>query len=232
MVDDKKRTFIKHLALVGAAGAVGIGVSYLTTTPPEDLVDDLEDVEQARGYRKVWATKRDEENSYGVVYATYFADAERLGIYRCDMCGYIYDVTAGLEQRFDELPPGWVCPNCGDATQEDFTEIGIGFRTGGQPMINEVVCAFHFDLDGDGDYEDEDKGVFCHMPCKAICPVSAISEGDFATVEVEPDTKNKRGPVVEFDTCIRCGRCHKICGYNSIEWMNQAYIGKTTGGAL
>jgi len=234
MVDDKKRTFIKHLGLVGAAGAVGIGVSHLTSTPPENLIDDLEAVEQARGYRKVWATHRDAENSYGIPYAAYFDDAERLGIYRCDKCGYIYDVTAGQEHRFDELPAGWVCENsdCTGATKEDFTDIGIVFRTGGQPLINEVVCAFHFDLDGDGDYEDEDKGVFCHMPCEAICPVTAITEGDFSTVDVETGSKSKRGPVVDFDTCIRCGRCHKICGYNSIEWVNKAYIARTTGGAL
>jgi len=233
MVDDKRRNFLKHLGLVSAAGAVGIGVSYLAATPPEDLIDDLQETEQERGYRKVWATRRDEENNYGITYATYFADAERLGIHRCDKCGFIYDVTEGRLQRFDELPPGWVCENseCAGATKEDFNEIGIGFRTGGQPLINEVACAYHFDIDGDGKYADEDQGVFCSMPCKAICPVEAIDKGPFSTVESEDD-QPKMGPVVEFDTCIRCGRCHKICGYSSIEWVNKAYTGRGTGGAL
>lgn len=233
MVDDKKRNFLKHLGLVGAAGAVGIGISYLSATPPGDLIDDLQETEQERGYRRVWATRRDEENNYGITYATYLVDAERLGIYRCPSCGFIYDVTEGRNARFDELPPGWVCqnPECAGATKEDFQEIGIAFRTGGQPLINEVVCAYHFDLDGDGKYADEDQGVFCSMPCKAICPVDAIKSGPFSHVESEDD-QPKKGPVVEFDTCIRCGRCHKICGYNSIEWVNKAYTGRGTGGAL
>ncbi len=233
MVDDRKRNFLKHLGLVGAAGAAGIGISYLAATPPEDLIDDLQATEQYRGYRKVWATKRDEENNYGIVYATYLDDAERLGIYRSDKGGYVYDVTEGRKQRFDELPPGWVCPHpeCAGATKEDFTEFGIDFHTGGQPLINELVCAYHFDMDGDGKYADEDQGVFCSMSCKTICPVDAISKGPFSTVESEDD-QPKVGPVVEFDTCIRCGRCHKICGYNSIEWVNKAYTGLGSGGAL
>jgi rubredoxin len=233
MVDEKRRTFMKHLGLVGAAGALGVGVAYLSTKPPSNLIDELQATEQERGYRKVWATKRDEENNYGIPYAVYFDDAVRLGIYRCDKCGYVYDVTDGREQRFDELPPGWVCEECGGATRDDFTEIGIGFRTGGQPLINEVVCAYHFDIDGDGDFEDSERGVACSMPCKAICPVDAISEGDISgTPPGENNAKSKRGPQVEFDTCIRCGRCHSICGYNSIEWINKAYRGRGVGGGL
>ena len=53
MVDDRKRNFIKHLGLVSAAGAVGIGISYLAATPPEDLIDDLQVSEQYRSHRKV-----------------------------------------------------------------------------------------------------------------------------------------------------------------------------------
>ncbi len=231
MVDDKRRTFLKHLGMVGAAGALGIGVSYFASKPPDDLIDDLEAVEQGRGYRKVWATKRDEENNYGIPYSVYYDDALRLGIYRCDKCGYIYDVTAGRENRFDELPPGWVCEECSGGTKADFTEIGIGFRSGGQPLVNEVVCAFHFDVDGDGEYDPSERGIHCSMPCRTICPVDAISEGKFASVEGE-DSSPKKGPLVDFDTCIRCGRCHKICGYNSIEWVNLPYIARGSGGAL
>jgi NAD-dependent dihydropyrimidine dehydrogenase PreA subunit len=227
MVDEKKRNFIKHLGLVSGAGLVGLGVAYGASTPQDVLVDDLEEVEQERGYRKVWATKRDEEENFGITYSEYLDDAERIGIWRCSQGGFIYDVTEGRKQRFDELPSDLVSefPGCEGATKEDFENIGIGFRTGGQPIINEVVCAFHFDLDGDGEYADEDKGFYCGMPCRTVCPVDAITEGDFGTI-VSEDNQNKRGPVVEFDTCIRCGRCHKICGYNSIEWVNKAYIGR------
>jgi ferredoxin len=231
VVDDKRRNFLKHLALVSAAGAAGIGVSYLAATPPEDLIDDLEVTEQQRGYRKVWATRRDEENNYGIPYSDYLADAEKLGIYRGATNGFIYDVTQGRKARFDELPSDWVCeePGCEGATKDDFEEIGIDFRTGGQPLINEVACAYHFDIDGDGLYDPKEEGIFCSMPCRTICPVDAISPGDFSKVELEDD-QPKRGPVVEFDTCIRCGRCHKICGYNSIEWVNRAYTGSGAGG--
>ncbi len=234
MVDDKRRNFLKHLGMVAGAGAVGVGVAYLTAKPPGDVIDDLQDTEQARGYRKVWATKRDEENNYGIPYSEYFDDATRLGIYRCDKCGSIYDVTAGREHRFDELPPDWVCttPECDGATKADFKEIGIAFRTGGQPLINEVVCAFHFDMNDDGEYSKSERGIHCSMPCRTICPVDAISEGDISAVAGEPTDKSKRGPTVDYDTCIRCGRCHKICGYNSIEWVNKAYIARDSGGAL
>ena len=231
MVDDRRRTFLKHLGMVAGAGALGIGVSYFAAKPADDLIDDLEDTEQARGYRKVWATKRDEENNYGIPYSEYYEDALRLGVHRCDRCGYIYDVTDGREQRFDELPPGWVCTGCGGATRDDFEEIGIAFRTGGQPLINEVVCAFHFDVDGDGEYDPAEKGVHCSMPCRTICPVDAIEEHDLSSVHGEGGHP-KRGPKVDFDTCIRCGRCHKICGYNSIEWVNLPYKGTGSGGAL
>ena len=232
MVDDKRRNFLKHLGMVAGAGAVGIGVAYLSSEPPSDVIDSLEDTEQARGYRKVWATKRDEEENYGIPYSEYYEDAVRLGVYRCDKCGYIYDVTDGRNARFDELPPGWVCAECGGATRDDFKEIGIAFRSGGQPLVNEVVCAFHFDMNDNGEYAQSERGVHCSMPCKTICPVDAVSEADISAVAGESSSKTKKGPKVEFDTCIRCGRCHKICGYNSIEWVNKPYIARGSGGAL
>jgi rubredoxin/NAD-dependent dihydropyrimidine dehydrogenase PreA subunit len=233
MVDDKRRTFLKHLGMVGAAGALGIGVSYLASSSPDVLIDDLEATEQGRGYRKVWATKRDENSNYGIPYSEYYDDALRLGIYRCDKCGYIYDVTDGRENRFDELPSTWVCPTpgCDGAAKSDFKEIGIAFRTGGQPLVNEVVCAYHPDMNMDGKYGDDAKGVFCSAPCVTVCPVTAIKLGPFSNV-VSLDDQSKIGPLVDFNKCIRCGRCHKICGYNAIEWVNEPYIARTTGGGL
>ena len=97
-------------------------------------------------------------------------------------------------------------------------------------MVNEPVCAYHFDLDLDGKYADEDQGRFCPMPCQAICPVDAIDKAPLTTV-VSGDEQPKMGPVVRFDDCISCGRCHQICGYNTIEWVIERYRGmKAQGG--
>jgi rubredoxin len=226
MVDDKKRRFLKHLGLVSGAGILGLAISQGSTRASEYLIDDLEESEQQRGYRIVWATKRDQENHYGRPYSEYLEDAERLGIWECDRCNYIYDVTDGLEARFDELPSTWVCVKCGGATKNEFEEIGITSRSGGQPLINEVACAFHYDEDGDGVYEASEEGIYCTMPCKTICPVDAISKGPFSTIT----EGSKIGPNVSFHDCIGCTRCHKICGYNCIEWVNVPYKATSGGG--
>lgn len=49
-----------------------------------------------------------------------------MGMWRCMICGYIYDPEAGdltqdvmPDTPFEELPAEWVCPMCG-ALQEDF----------------------------------------------------------------------------------------------------------------
>ncbi len=40
--------------------------------------------------------------------------------YRCTVCGYIYDPSVGdpdhgvnVGTKFEDLPAGWVCPECG-----------------------------------------------------------------------------------------------------------------------
>jgi rubredoxin/Pyruvate/2-oxoacid:ferredoxin oxidoreductase delta subunit len=232
MVDEKRRRFLKHLGFIGGAGILGLAVSQGSAWTAEALIDDLQETEQEIGYRIVWATRRDRDSNFGRPYSEYLADAKKLGIWECRHCNYIYDITDGREARFDDLPSDWICISCGDATKADFKEIGIAFRSGGQPFINEVACAYHFDTDGDGKYADEDQEVFCSMPCRTICPVDAITKGPFGTI-VSEDDQPKVGPNVEFDVCIGCVRCHKICGYNSIEWINVPYLGsaaRTQGG--
>lgn len=239
MVDQDRRRFVKHLGMVGAAGVVGLGIAQFSTRPHADLIDELEETEQQRGFRRVWATKRDQEN-FAVwaveddwYYEDYLREAERLGIFRCDKCGGIYDVTAGREARFDELSPDWECtrPECAGATKADFRPIGIAFISGGQPFVNEPACAYHYDSDLDG-YETGEEGVYCSMPCRTICPVEAIEKKTFGGLG------GKKGPVVRFEKedgkegCIGCGRCHKICGYNCIEWVNKPYEGPAAGGDL
>ena len=45
--------------------------------------------------------------------------------YRCLICGYIYDPSAGdmdsdvpPDTAFEELPDDWVCPECGAGVDE------------------------------------------------------------------------------------------------------------------
>lgn len=45
--------------------------------------------------------------------------------YRCLMCGYIYDPVVGDPENgvapgtaFENLPDGWVCPDCGVGKEE------------------------------------------------------------------------------------------------------------------
>ena len=49
----------------------------------------------------------------------------------CLICGFIYDEAAGLPEegippgtRCEEVPPDWVCPECG-ARKEDFELVEI-----------------------------------------------------------------------------------------------------------
>ena len=228
MVDADRRKFLKHMGYVGAVGVLGLGVAQFATNKGDALVDSLQDAEQERGFRKVWATKRDEESNYGVPYSQYYDDAVKLHIMACSVCDYVYGVTEGRVTRFDELPSSWTCPMCSEATKADFEDIGIAARSGGQPMVNVVVCTYHYDEDGDGKYEASEEGVYCTMPCKTVCPVAAISKGPI--IGPVGEDKPKLGPVVDFTKCIRCVRCHKLCGYNCIEWVNQPYKDLKGGG--
>lgn len=52
-----------------------------------------------------------------------------MGKYRCVLCGYIYDPIQGDTDNgvdpgtaFEDLPDGWVCPDCG-AGKEDFEPV-------------------------------------------------------------------------------------------------------------
>jgi NAD-dependent dihydropyrimidine dehydrogenase PreA subunit len=89
-------------------------------------------------------------------------------------------------------------------------------REGGLPFVNESVCAYHIDDNGDGNYEKSEEVRYCTMPCKDICPVDAItkhenSDGTFL---------GKVVPKVNEEKCIGCTKCFRICGYNAIEWIN------------
>jgi len=49
--------------------------------------------------------------------------------WECDVCGYIYDPAAGDPDNgvapgtaFEDLPEGWVCPDCG-AEKDMFSQV-------------------------------------------------------------------------------------------------------------
>lgn len=49
--------------------------------------------------------------------------------WRCTLCGYVYDPEEGDEESdvdpdtlFDDLPPDWLCPDCG-ASMDEFEEM-------------------------------------------------------------------------------------------------------------
>ena len=54
-------------------------------------------------------------------------ESPRMGKYVCDQCGYIYDPAVGDPDNgiqpgtgFEDVPAGWVCPECG-AGKDDFS---------------------------------------------------------------------------------------------------------------
>lgn len=50
--------------------------------------------------------------------------------YVCDVCGYVYDPEAGDPEGeigpgtpFEDLPDGWICPECG-VSKDEFSPAG------------------------------------------------------------------------------------------------------------
>jgi len=42
----------------------------------------------------------------------FFKGLNNLDIYKCDICGYVYDESKE-SVKFEDLPDNWVCPICG-----------------------------------------------------------------------------------------------------------------------
>ncbi len=87
---------------------------------------------------------------------------------------------------------------------------------GGIPVIKENVCAYHIDDNEDGIYAKDETVKYCTMPCKAICPVNAITKRE----RTDGSYSGKIVPEVNEDKCIGCTNCFRICGYNAIDWIN------------
>ena len=92
-------------------------------------------------------------------------------------------------------------------------------REGGKPRVRVSVCAYHIDNNGDGIYEKSEEGNYCRMPCKAVCPVDAITIKEHT--DPEKSYEGKKAPEIVQENCIGCTKCFRICGFNAIEWINE-----------
>jgi NAD-dependent dihydropyrimidine dehydrogenase PreA subunit len=91
----------------------------------------------------------------------------------------------------------------------------------GRPKVRESVCAYHIDEDYDGEYESDEEGKYCSMPCNAVCPVKRDGKKAIEPRRITDGTnKGKITPEVDNDKCIGCTKCFRICGYYAIEWIN------------
>ena len=48
-----------------------------------------------------------------------------MNVYSCLICGFTYDESLGIPEdgippgtRWDDLPPDWICPDCGTRKEE------------------------------------------------------------------------------------------------------------------
>ena len=67
-------------------------------------------------------------------------------------------------------------------------------------------------------FKDKSKCCACGS-CLNACPKQAIS--------MEPDENGFVYPVINHDLCVQCGRCKKVCGYQSNSYMSEveaAYV--------
>jgi len=54
MADEEKRRFFKHLALIGAAGALGLTLARLVSVDKTDALEEYSDAEISRGAKNIW----------------------------------------------------------------------------------------------------------------------------------------------------------------------------------
>lgn len=116
-----------------------------------------------------------------------------------------------------------------DKTYDPRGEEAKTFLSGGFPYFHEQVCAYHYDDNGDGKYEEKEIKKYCSAPCIDVCPVNVIKLHSVSKKEIVgnekivpgfPQKKN-RLECGDGTDCIGCGLCFKTCGYNTIQWINR-----------
>jgi Na+-translocating ferredoxin:NAD+ oxidoreductase RNF subunit RnfB len=110
-------------------------------------------------------------------------------------------------------------------------------KSGGFPFVNRRVCAYHLPNQATGEYEDitddnQQEVHFCSAPCVDVCPVDAIRLRKTPENRTMPGFPQKKdsdrysdldrdwGDPRKITGCIGCQKCFKMCGYDTIQWVN------------
>ncbi len=124
-----------------------------------------------------------------------------------------------------------------DAEEGDPDKAVAKAKSGGFPFVNRRACAYHLPNLETGEYEDitEDNQQdiqFCRGPCVEVCPVDSIRLRRTPENRKMPGFPQKKdedkysdldrdwGDPREITGCIGCQKCFKMCGYDTIQWIN------------
>jgi ferredoxin len=124
-----------------------------------------------------------------------------------------------------------------DAEEADPDKAVTDLKSGGFPLVNRRVCAYHLPNFETGEYEkitsaNEQDYQFCRGPCVEVCPVDAIllrTTPENRTMPGFPQKKDSEGYTdldrdwadpQDITGCIGCQKCFKMCGYDAIQWVN------------
>jgi ferredoxin len=124
-----------------------------------------------------------------------------------------------------------------DAEEGDPDKAVTEAKSGGFPFVNRRACAYHLPNLETGEYEDitednQQEIQFCRGPCVDVCPVDAIRFRKTPENRKMPGFPQKKeangysdldrdwGDPREITGCIGCQKCFKMCGYDTIQWIN------------
>ncbi len=122
-----------------------------------------------------------------------------------------------------------------DAELGDTTRTIDDPKSGGIPLVNRRACAYHLPDPETGEYKEisrRNENQFCKAPCIDVCPVNAIrmrETNEGKKMPGFPQKSDARGYLDEdrdwgdprdLTDCIGCLRCFKMCGYDTIQWVN------------
>lgn len=122
-----------------------------------------------------------------------------------------------------------------DAEEGDPEKAVTDLKSGGFPFVNRRVCAYHLPDIETGEYKEisrKNENNYCRGPCIDVCPVDAIRMRETPEGRKLPGFPQKKdedgysdldkdwGDPREVTGCIGCQKCFKMCGYDTIQWIN------------
>ena len=122
-----------------------------------------------------------------------------------------------------------------DAEDSDSENAVTELKSGGFPLVNRRVCAYHMPDFETGEYKKistRNDNQFCRGPCVEVCPVDAIlfrKTPENRTIPGFSQKKDSEGysdldrdwaDPQDITGCIGCQKCFKMCGYDAIQWIN------------